>query len=204
MRMRLGSVAREEAAGIRPRHWAMAASARALPDGVGQRLRAYVYRAWGVSIGRGTTIFGPLQFGWYGDVFANLRVGRTCFFNRAVFIDATAPVTIGDNTVVGHDVRIITSTHDYACPEYRCGALIPKPVTIGAGAWVAAGVTILPGVSVGDGAVIAAGAVVAADIPAHALVGGVPARVIRLLEANRADQPHGPFDGAAGVRVRSS
>lgn len=54
-----------------------------------------------------------------------------------------------------------------------------KSVTVGNDVWIGARAMILDGVSIGDGAIIAAGAVVAADVPPYAIVGGVPARVIR-------------------------
>ncbi|MBJ7533000.1 chloramphenicol acetyltransferase [Rhodomicrobium vannielii ATCC 17100] len=52
-------------------------------------------------------------------------------------------------------------------------------VTIGNDVWVGHGAVILPGRSVGDGAVIAAGAIVTKDVPAYAIVGGNPARLIK-------------------------
>lgn len=54
-----------------------------------------------------------------------------------------------------------------------------KPVTIGNDVFVGANVMILSGISVGDGAIIAAGAVVTKDVPSYAVVGGVPARIIK-------------------------
>lgn len=54
-----------------------------------------------------------------------------------------------------------------------------KPVKIGSDVWVGANVIILPGVTIGDGAVLAAGAVVTKDVEPYAIVGGVPAKVIR-------------------------
>ena len=54
-----------------------------------------------------------------------------------------------------------------------------RTVTIGNDVWIGANVVILPGVRIGDGAVLAAGAVVTKDVPAYAIVGGVPAKVIR-------------------------
>jgi maltose O-acetyltransferase len=54
-----------------------------------------------------------------------------------------------------------------------------REVCIGNDVWIGAGATVLPGVRIGDGGVIGAGAVVTTDVPASAIVAGVPARVLR-------------------------
>jgi acetyltransferase-like isoleucine patch superfamily enzyme len=112
---------------------------------------------------------------------AHLTVGRRAFINRDCAIQADVAVTIGDDVHVGPGVRIITTSHELGVAERRAGDRYSRPVAIGAGAWIGAGCQILPGVTVGPGAVIAAGSVVTEDIPADALAGGVPARVIRSL-----------------------
>ena len=60
--------------------------------------------------------------------------------------------------------------------------MFPAPVEIGNGVWVGAHATILSGVTIGDNAVIAAGAVVTKDVPANAVAGGVPAKIIKQIE----------------------
>ncbi len=60
--------------------------------------------------------------------------------------------------------------------------MICKPVRICKNAWIGAGATILPGVTVGENAVVAAAAVVTKDVPANAIVGGNPAKLIKMIE----------------------
>lgn len=60
----------------------------------------------------------------------------------------------------------------------------PKPVTIGNDVWIAMNVTIMGGVTVGDGAIIAAHSVVTKDVPPYAIVGGIPAKVIKYRFSN--------------------
>lgn len=91
------------------------------------------------------------------------------------------PLEIGDNVMMGPDVTILTHTHNINridIPMCKQGSLV-KGVTIGNDVWIGMRSVILPGVRIGNGAVIGAGAVLTKDVPDYAIVGGVPAKVIR-------------------------
>lgn len=153
---------------------------RIFPPGSAGRVRSSIYRSLGIAVGPKTLIIGSLTLG--GESLPqNLRIGVGCYINSLVYIDATAPVHLGDRVSVGHHVVIITTDHTIGTPLFRAGALAPRPVTIGDGCWIAAGAVILPGVTIGAGSIIGAGAVVTKDVAPNTLVGGVPARLIRPL-----------------------
>ena len=98
------------------------------------------------------------------------------FLNENVQITAGDVVEIGRDFTCGRDV-VIRSYDGHKI--LRDGYRISEPIKIGNHVWVGQGATILKGVTVGDGAIIAAGALVTKDVPAHSIVGGVPAKVIQ-------------------------
>jgi acetyltransferase-like isoleucine patch superfamily enzyme len=114
-----------------------------------------------------------------GDVRFNfgqfLSVGDDVFFNRGSYFDTKGGLEIGDSVGIAEFVRIFTHSHSESDHAIRTYA----PVRIGQYAKISAGAMILPGVTIGAQAVVAGGAVVTKDVPANAVVAGVPARVIR-------------------------
>ena len=87
-------------------------------------------------------------------------------------------VTIGDYTMFGPGVQILTPMHPWDA-GLRRQQEFGKPITIGRDVWVGGGALILPGVNIGDEAVIGAGSVVTRDVPAGMFAAGNPCRVIR-------------------------
>ena len=98
------------------------------------------------------------------------------FINENVQITAGDVVEIGSDFTCGRDVVI--RSYDGHTIEQE-GYKISEPIRIGNHVWVGQGATILKGVTIGDGAIIAAGALVTKDVPAHCMVGGIPAKMLK-------------------------
>lgn len=111
-------------------------------------------------------------------VGGGIFLGEGCYINRNCNIVALEQIHIADDVTVGPNVCIYDHDHN---PAYLHDSsedpYIVKPVRIGKQVWIGANAVILKGVTVGDNAVVAAGAVVTKDVPAYAVVAGVPARV---------------------------
>ena len=84
--------------------------------------------------------------------------------------------------MIGPNTLITTVGHPLSPKGRREYHALAKPVRIGNDVWIGGNVTILPGVTIGNNVVGAAGAVINKDVPDNTLVGGVPARVIKVIE----------------------
>ncbi len=106
--------------------------------------------------------------------FMGLRVGARVCAGLGVTMDVFFPrlISVGDDTIIGYNTVILA--HEFLTRELRTG-----PVEIGQRVMIGANVTILPGVRIGDDATVSACSLVNSDVPPGALVGGVPARVLR-------------------------
>ncbi|MCF2707439.1 sugar O-acetyltransferase [Arcanobacterium haemolyticum] len=111
------------------------------------------------------------------DFGRNIHIGDDVFINSGCQFQDQGGIYIDDGALIGHSVIIATLNHEFD-PDRR-GVLLPKPVRIGACAWIGAGAIILPGVTIGDGAVVGAGSVVSRDVAPRTVVAGNPARKIR-------------------------
>ena len=162
------------------------------------RLRAAMLRLRGATIGAKTRIGAGvrvdrpwcLRVGSRADIEhgvflkcvdddATVFIGDFVFIGAGSEIDAAQSVTIGAHTLLAPGVFITDHTHNASR-----GVLLKEQgsrsaaVVIGEDVWLGAKAVVLSGVTVGDGAIIGAGAVVTRDVAAHAIVVGVPARVI--------------------------
>jgi maltose O-acetyltransferase len=166
-------------------HWrllAVRALAAPLPAGAGARLRPALLRLAGYRIGRGTVILGMPSISGPRGSERNLEIGEGCMINVRCVFETGAPISIAAGVALGHEVMILTTTHEIGPPGRRWAAFRRLPVRVGAGSWLGARAVLLPGVEVGKGAVVGAGAVVTKHVAPNTAVAGAPARVIRALD----------------------
>ena len=127
---------------------------------------------------------------------ADFGGGRNVFMQECACIGENArfmgegKITIGSHSMLGPDVMIITSDHKPDGDWFK--GYVSEDVEIDHHVWIGARVIILKGVKIGHHSVVAAGAVVTKDVPPYAIVGGVPAKVLKYKEQkNEKDQGEG-------------
>lgn len=123
----------------------------------------------------------------------NVNIEKGAQFNSAISLGDNSgigvnavlgpEITIGKDVMMGQECMIFTTNHGMALngvPMWRQQSSEPDPVVIEDDVWIGARVTILGGVHIGKGAVIGAGSVVTRDVAAYSIVGGNPARLIKM------------------------
>ncbi len=139
-----------------------------------EEVRALLARLTGKPVDESVALFPP----FYSEFGKNLTLGKAIFINIGCRFQDTGGITIGDGTLIGHGSTL--TTLDHAIDPDRRADMVPARIVIGRKVWLGAAVTVVPGVTIGDGAIVGAGAVVTKDVPADAIVAGVPAKLIRM------------------------
>ena len=113
------------------------------------------------------------------DFGNRVTFGKGVFINHSAILSASGGIEFEDGVMTAPGLHIATINHDMneRHTKYTYGKVLIKK-----NAWLGMNVTISPGVTIGEYAVVAAGAVVTKDVPDYAVVGGVPAKVIRYLD----------------------
>ena len=102
--------------------------------------------------------------------------------SNLVLLDLS-PIYVGNNVIMGPDVKIYTAIHP-TDPQGRLdGVEYSKTIRIGNNVCIGGGTVILPGVTIGDNSVISAGSVVVKDIPVNVAAAGNPCKVVKSLQA---------------------
>jgi acetyltransferase-like isoleucine patch superfamily enzyme len=118
---------------------------------------------------------------------AGIRIGHDSLIGEYTVIRGQGGVTIGNRVYTSPFTQIIAVNHvfDDAGRPFVDQGITAQGIVIEDDVWLGSGVIITDGVHIGRGAVVAAGAVVTKDVPAHTVVGGVPARVLRHIGEER-------------------
>ncbi len=135
--------------------------------------RRFMYRyLFGMRLGKGSIIH------WQARFFhvPGISIGEHCNIGNNAFLDGRCGLSIGNRVATGSEIMVYTLQHDIDSETFAAKG---GPVVIEDYVYLGPRVIILPNVRIGKGAVVAAGAVVTQDVPAFAVVGGVPARFIR-------------------------
>lgn len=147
-----------------------------------EELREIMSRLIGKRVDSSFRMFPP----FYTDFGKNITIGKDVFINSGCHFQDQGGIEIGDGALIGHNVVLATINHDLNPKENRKNHY--APIKIGAHVWIGSNATILSGVTIGDYAVIAAGAVVTRDVPAMTIVGGVPAKVLKVVQEEKEER----------------
>ncbi len=156
------------------------------------RTNGFVFFGRGLELETGEK--GQIRFGrfvWIGDRTkircheGVVEIGDKSVFGQECTISAYQRVQIGEQCVIADRAMFIDFDHGVVDSEtpIRQQGIYKRDVVVGSNVWIGYGACILRGVTVGDNAIIGTNSVVTRDVPANAVVGGVPAKVLRMRDA---------------------
>lgn len=134
-----------------------------------------------ITVGKHTNIH-PTTIIRYGK---NVKIGNNCLINHNNLLQPgkgpNGTITIGNYVHTGVNVMFMAFNHGFYTTEIPTKEqdYMDAPIVVEDDVWIGGGSIILAGVTIGKGAIVAAGAVVNKDVPPYAIVGGVPAKVLK-------------------------
>lgn len=152
-----------------------------LPETRCFRLKRFLLRASGVSLGRNVRICSSVRI--LGN--KTLQIGENTWIGHGTIIVCSETVSIGSNVNIAPMCYIGTGTHEITpSGDSIAGRGISFPIIIKDGVWLCARSTVLAGSKIGTKSIVAAGAVVKGKVEDFELVGGVPAQHIKSFSKN--------------------
>ncbi|MHC5718789.1 MAG: acyltransferase [Nostoc sp.] len=121
------------------------------------------------------------QYVVFGDS-QRLTLSPTCIVNNALFNVSSGNISVRDHVFFGHNVSLITGTHNYTKFGLERMENFPKEgndIIVEEGVWIASNVTVIGPCNIGKHSVIAGGSVVKGNIPSYHVVAGIPAKTIK-------------------------
>jgi acetyltransferase-like isoleucine patch superfamily enzyme len=140
----------------------------------------------GIDIGENTLVMHHAELHVYNfrDLpHAGIRIGRDSLIGEFNVLRGQGGIKIGDRVYTSPFVQLAAVDHVFSDPNrpFVEQGITAQGIAVEDDVWIGAGAIITDGVHIGRGAVVAAGAVVTGDVPAHTVVAGVPARVVKTI-----------------------
>ena len=141
----------------------------------------------GIDIGPGTFVMHGAVLHVYNfrDLpHAFIRIGRDSLIGEYNVLRGQGGITIGDRVYTAPLVQLLAVNHNFDDPDRPMveQGIRAEGIVVEDDVWIGAGAVITDGVHIGRGAVVAAGAVVTQDVPPRTVVGGVPAKVLKVMD----------------------
>ncbi|MBK9637470.1 MAG: acyltransferase [Bacteroidetes bacterium] len=159
---------------------------------IGDEVQMTAWGKEGLSIGDyswiGSYSFLKVSFS-LSDIGKFISIGKNVGIGEFAHLGGAGGLSIGDDCIIGPYFSCHPENHRFLDTQelIRLQGTQRKGISIGKNCWIGAKVTILDGVHIGNNCIVAAGAVVNKDMPDNAVIGGVPARVIRRRSADEAN-----------------
>jgi acetyltransferase-like isoleucine patch superfamily enzyme len=147
-----------------------------------QRLRARLLGPCFKRCGKGVMIAKDVSAAYT----TSIELGNDVWVAKGSWLMGFGGIRLEDEAMLGPYTVLTSALHSKHEGSYRFGAIKAAPIVIGKGAWTGAHAVITAGVTVGEGASVAAGCMVTVDVPAGALITGVPGRVLKQAAASEA------------------
>ena len=137
--------------------------------------------------------FSPLNSSF---TYHSITIGNDVYIGPHAMFKSIKDIRIGNKVLFGPYVKIMGGNHNYREVGHYMFDVKRKrddddlPVVIEDDTWIGCNVTILKGVTIGRGAIVSAGSVVTKDVPRYAIVGGIPAKVLKYRFTNEEIKEH--------------
>jgi maltose O-acetyltransferase len=149
-------------------------------------LSSFYLRIFGFRISPSSCIHRFCKFFHLGK----LKIGRRTFISFGCYLDNRRGITIGDDVEIAHNVKIYTLGHNIDSPTFETKG---KPVVVEDHVFIFSNAIIMPGVTLHKGAVVLPGAVVTKDVAEYTVVGGNPAKFVKMRNTDNQHKCFYPF-----------
>lgn len=155
---------------------------------IGNNVKIIVESRGKLSLGRNVTLKDDTTI--YVKQGASLTIGDDTNTGHHSEISVGQRVKIGSDVIMGAYTYITDSNHVYERLDtpFRLQGMSMGEVSIGSNVWIGRGAMVLKGARIGDNSVVGAGSVATEEFPANAVIGGIPAKIIKYLDKNGTEQ----------------